>query len=249
MMRRTFKTSKCLVGYGNDGRIYYLKCRFHGSDNKKAYVHNVYTEYLILKLVNSSHFAIAREVLPLDNFGILVTDYYLKLKCTKNNIDFYLKELILGIKALHRIGIVHRNLSLEHLRINIFGRLVITGLGKAEIQHLPQSNIFNMCKGRKGDARYAAPEEFTGECFDGRKSDLWSCGIIYMKVFIEEFLWESAELHIEKYKKYFISRNRRKLFSKISYDAHLVMGKILDPNPVTRITIEELMESMWFKNR
>jgi BR serine/threonine kinase len=82
------------------------------------------------------------------------------------------RQLIYGLEYLHQRSICHRDLKPENLFLDDHDNLKIGDFGLARwAKHC----IFpSAC----GSLHYLAPEVLLGQPYDGRKADVWSCGVI-----------------------------------------------------------------------
>ena len=84
----------------------------------------------------------------------------------------FFRQIILAIEYLHDHGICHRDLKPENILLDSNGRIKIADFGFAR---WVKSNIADTAC---GSPHYAAPEVISGRPYDGRKADVWSCGVI-----------------------------------------------------------------------
>ncbi|GMF77757.1 unnamed protein product [[Candida] boidinii] len=83
-------------------------------------------------------------------------------------------QLVSGVDYMHSKGIVHRDLKLENLLLDKHKNIIITDFGFVNSFH---GNDF--MKTSCGSPCYAAPElVVSSEPYEGRKVDVWSCGVI-----------------------------------------------------------------------
>ncbi|KAK8366000.1 hypothetical protein E1A91_A02G088000v1 [Gossypium mustelinum] len=92
-----------------------------------------------------------------------------------------------------------------------------------------------------GTPNYVAPEVLKDKGYDGTSSDIWSCGVILFVLMAGYLPFDEPSL-IGLYKKAFFSCP-----SWFSSGARNFIKRILDPNPLTRITIPEILQDEWFK--
>jgi protein-serine/threonine kinase len=122
-------------------------------------------------------------------------------------------QLVSGVGYLHKEGVVHRDLKLEHLLLDDDGNIIISGFGFANTFDVDEflteeeearlsDPEFVKVRGldkvkpngtRKGDIlatsdgspTYAAPELVVRNgLYAGRKADVWSCGVILVSFHI-----------------------------------------------------------------
>lgn len=102
-------------------------------------------------------------------------------------------QLISAVKFLHENGVVHRDLKPENILLDQNGTLKVSDFGSSEVIKQPwNSDTFYPCCGPSGSQPYIAPECFSDDDFDGRKSDIWSCGIIFIYMITGQLPWKIA---------------------------------------------------------
>ena len=87
---------------------------------------------------------------------------------------FYLAEIILGVEALHKMGIIYRDLKPENILIDRQGHVKLIDFGFAKkIQDIKKDRAYTNC----GTPGYCAPEVML-DCGHTYKADIWSIGIL-----------------------------------------------------------------------
>nr|ALG05440.1 CBL-interacting protein kinase [Kandelia obovata] len=154
----------------------------------------------------------------------------------------YFQQLISAIDFCHSRGVYHRDLKPENLLLDEDGNLKVTDFGlSAFSEHLKQDGLLHTTCGTPA---YVAPEVIGKKGYDGAKADLWSCGVI-LYVLLAGFLPFQDDNLLSMYRK--IYRGDFKCPPFFSPEARSLITMLLDPNPSTRISIADIMDSSWFK--
>ncbi|KAL1210488.1 CBL-interacting serine/threonine-protein kinase 6 [Cardamine amara subsp. amara] len=154
----------------------------------------------------------------------------------------YFQQLISAVDFCHSRGVYHRDLKPENLLLDEEGNLKVTDFGlSAFTEHLKQDGLLHTTCGTPA---YVAPEVILKKGYDGAKADLWSCGVILF-VLLAGYLPFQDDNLVNMYRK--IYRGDFKCPGWLSSDARRLVTKLLDPNPNTRITVDKVMDSSWFK--
>lgn len=154
----------------------------------------------------------------------------------------YFQQLINVVDYCHSRGVYHRDLKPENLLLDAYGNLKISDFGLSALSHqVKDDGLFHTAC---GTPNYVAPEVLDDLGYDGATADLWSCGVILFVLLAGYFPFDDSNL-MNLYKK--ISAAEFTCPSWMSFGAMKLITRILNPNPVTRITIAEILEDKWFK--
>ncbi|GJJ71123.1 hypothetical protein EMPS_03473 [Entomortierella parvispora] len=165
-------------------------------------------------------------------------------------IDCCFKQLVNGVAYLHSMGVAHRDIKPENLLLDGQGRIKITDFGVSDVFRMCWEKSPHLSKGLCGSEPYIAPEEFLSKEYDARCVDVWACGIVYYCMVYQGIPFRAAMSQDLNYKHFLEMRavNNYEPFEKLPLGCRTLMKKILDPNPKTRITIEQIKEDPWFKS-
>ncbi|XP_039132205.1 CBL-interacting protein kinase 32-like isoform X1 [Dioscorea cayenensis subsp. rotundata] len=154
----------------------------------------------------------------------------------------YFHQLINAVDYCHSRGVYHRDLKPENLLLDAYGNLKVSDFGLSALSKQVKDDglLHTTC----GTPNYVAPEVLNDRGYDGATADLWSCGVILYVLLAGYLPFDDANL-ITLYKK--ISAAEFSCPSWISFGAMRLITRILDPNPMTRVTIPEILEDPWFK--
>ncbi|XP_023517341.1 CBL-interacting serine/threonine-protein kinase 14-like [Cucurbita pepo subsp. pepo] len=154
----------------------------------------------------------------------------------------YFQQLITAVGYCHSRGIFHRDLKPENLLLdeNFDLRVSDFGLGALTDQIRPDGLLHTLC----GTPAYVAPEILAKKGYDGAKIDVWSCGII-LYVLTAGFLPFNDSNLMAMYRK--IYRGDFRCPKWTSPDLRRFLSRLLDTNPETRITVDEIHQDPWFR--
>ncbi|XP_057521795.1 CBL-interacting serine/threonine-protein kinase 6-like [Amaranthus tricolor] len=157
----------------------------------------------------------------------------------------YFKQLISAVDYCHSRGVFHRDLKLENLLLDQDGNVKVTDFGLSALFEEKGENEQVMLRTCCGTPHYVAPEIVSkkGQGYDGAKADIWSCGII-LYVLLAGYLPFHDENVVQLYRK--VNNGDFTCPTWFSSEAKDLIIRMLDPNPSTRITVSEIMESSWW---
>ncbi|XP_016458427.2 CBL-interacting serine/threonine-protein kinase 14 [Nicotiana tabacum] len=154
----------------------------------------------------------------------------------------YFQQLISAVGYCHSRGVYHRDLKPENLLLDENWDLKVTDFGLSAVtdQIRPDGLLHTLC----GTPAYVAPEILAKKGYDGAKVDVWSCGIILF-VFNAGYLPFNDTNLMTMYRKIYKGEFRCPKWT--SPQLKRLLTRLLDTNPVTRITIEEIKDDPWFQ--
>ncbi|XP_015886059.2 CBL-interacting serine/threonine-protein kinase 8 [Ziziphus jujuba] len=152
----------------------------------------------------------------------------------------YFQQLIDGVDYCHSKGVYHRDLKPENLLLDSQGNLKISDFG---LSALPEQGV-SLLRTTCGTPNYVAPEVLSHKGYDGAVADVWSCGVILYVLMAGYLPFDELDLTT------LYSKIENAEFSCPTWfpvGAKSLIHRILDPNPETRITIEQVRDDEWFK--
>ena len=183
-------------------------------------------------------------------------------KVSEKTAKLLYRQIILGIKYMHQQGIVHRDIKLENILIDLNNNIKICDFGIGRVLSSPEQPLFDQC----GTPMYIAPEILLCSKEKGYKGfpvDIWSSGIVLYILLSgtlpfsfknsSSSLSESNESNLSEDNnnntelQYSIINKEPKEIENISKEAEDLLKKILKKNPEKRITCEEILNHPWMK--
>ncbi|KAL4666688.1 hypothetical protein H8959_005377 [Pygathrix nigripes] len=152
-------------------------------------------EIAILKLIEHPHVLKLHDVYENKKYLYLVLehvsggelfDYLVKKgRLTPKEARKFFRQIVSALDFCHSYSICHRDLKPENLLLDEKNNIRIADFGMASLQ-VGDSLLETSC----GSPHYACPEVIKGEKYDGRRADMWSCGVILfaLLVFISRLL-------------------------------------------------------------
>jgi len=192
------------------------------------------------------HLAIAMEYVP-------GGDMFQHVKRNKGlpepEARWFFQQLIVGLDYCHKMGVANRDIKLENTLLDGSPKplVKITDFGycKSDQESLPKSKV--------GTPGYTAPEIISARgSYDGKKADVWSCGVMLYVMLFCEYPFERPEDEHDKYGfqkvldrilrvDYHIPRSPR-----VSDECKDLIRRILVADPSQRLTIPQIQEHSWY---
>lgn len=152
----------------------------------------------------------------------------------------YFQQLIDAVDYCHSKGVYHRDLKPENLLLDSQGTLKISDFGLSALPQEGGGLLHTTC----GTPNYVAPEVLRHQGYDGSAADIWSCGVILYVIMAGYLPFDETDLPT-LYNK--ISTAEFAFPPWFSPAAKLLISRILDPNPKTRIQIVQIKSDPWFR--
>lgn len=153
----------------------------------------------------------------------------------------FFHQLISAISHCHSRRVYHRDIKVENLFLDHNWRLKLSDFGLSHV--VIDDDDMTMLRDQCGTHEYAAPEVLAGKGYHGDKADVWSCGVV-LYVMTAGFLPFDGDVDVMWRK---MKRGEFLLPKWMSPGLKWLLLRILDPNPETRIAIDEIMEDGWFR--
>ncbi|KAK9068951.1 hypothetical protein SSX86_013067 [Deinandra increscens subsp. villosa] len=250
-----------LLGHGNFAKVYHgrnvttgmsvaIKVINKNKVLKAGMMTHIKREIAVMRLVKHPNIVQLYEVMASKTKIYFILEYvkggelFDKLAKGKLKVEVarkYFAQLVSAIGYCHNRGAYHRDLKPENLLLDDEGNLKVSDFGlSALVETKRQDGLLHTCC---GSPAYVAPEIIDQKGYDGAKADIWSCGVVLF-VLLAGFLPFHDSNLIEMYRK--ITSARFRFPSSFPVEAKSLVSRMLDPNPVTRISITGIIEHPWF---
>ncbi|KAK4482835.1 hypothetical protein RD792_010007 [Penstemon davidsonii] len=153
----------------------------------------------------------------------------------------YFHQLVSALRFCHQNGVVHRDIKPQNLLLDQKGLLKITDFGLSALsEHKRDGLIYTAC----GTPAYTAPEVVYRKGYDGEKADAWSCGVLLYVFLVGRLPFDDSNLS-NMYRA--MQCRTFELPDWVSKPAKSVICRLMDPNPNTRLSLDDLIKLSWFK--
>ncbi|GAB5593706.1 serine/threonine protein kinase [Umbelopsis nana] len=227
------------------------------TENEKEYIKKVTAEFCIgstlhhtnvietLDLIQEgSNFYEIMEYAPNDLFNIVMSG-----KMSRDEIACCWRQLLSGFQYLESMGIAHRDLKLDNMVLDERGVVKLIDFGCAVVVKYPFEDKVALSKGICGSDPYIAPEQYTQDAYDAIKSDLWSCGIIFICMMIRRFPWRvPRSTHDTSFKSFASGQGAQRLFKLLPRDSRPIIERILQIDPAKRCSLQDILDDEWVKS-
>ncbi|XP_016147826.1 serine/threonine-protein kinase BRSK2 isoform X7 [Sinocyclocheilus grahami] len=205
-------------------------------------------EIAILKLIEHPHVLKLHDVYENKKYLYLVLehvsggelfDYLVKKgRLTPKEARKFFRQIISALDFCHSHSICHRDLKPENLLLDEKNNIRIADFGMASLQ-VGESLLETSC----GSPHYACPEVIRGEKYDGRKADVWSCGVILFALLVGALPFDDDNLRnlLEKVK---LGVFHMPHF--IPPDCQNLLRGMIEVDATKRFTLEQIQKHTWY---
>ncbi|MCH8078998.1 MAG: protein kinase [Proteobacteria bacterium] len=157
-------------------------------------------EYDLLSAMNHPHIIRIYERAFASEFAYIALEYLPQGDLSKRISEgistetamSYLRQIALGLGAIHKLNIIHRDLKPGNILFHDDGTLTITDFGTAKIisDKMMDITMKNMVV---GTPHYMSPEQCTGKKID-RRSDIYSLGVLFYQMLTAKMLFTANSI-------------------------------------------------------
>jgi len=214
-----------------------LEARFENEIRVNQQLHHegIVTLYDLLK--DDTYFYIVMEFCP---NGELFRYIVQNGKLEEPQAQSIFLQILEALKYVHSQGICHRDLKPENILLDSFCSIKISDFGLSRFVGA-NGLVGTPC----GSPCYASPECVSGKPYDGRKSDIWSCGVMLYAMLTGQLPWTK--------------RNQQQLFEQIRKGDYVVpnylseqckqfITGLMTVDPSRRLSLEEAISHPWLSN-
>ncbi|CAL4892880.1 unnamed protein product [Urochloa decumbens] len=151
-------------------------------------------------------------------------------------------QLASAVAHAHARGVFHRDVKPENLLLDERGDLKLTDFGLCAFAGGGELGADGLTATACGSPAYVAPEILLKKRYDPGKADVWSCGVVLFSLTAGYLPFNDGNL-MGMYRK--ICAGRFRCPKWFAPELRSLIGKMLDPNPSTRIKVGGILEHPW----
>jgi len=193
---------------------------------------------------NEFDFLIFDRVHGLDLFSIIDKRSFTPFK--EHDAKKIFKQILRAIRHSHEKNIVHRDIKLENILMDASGKVTVIDYGLCDIVKKGHSSE-RFC----GSLDYVAPEVLSRKTYDGYQADAFSLGIVLFTLLFAEFPFVAkdrvrAAQQLLNQPTISWEQSRLKRWN-VSETAKDLIGRMLNPNPDRRLTLDMVKMHPWIR--
>jgi serine/threonine protein kinase len=237
-------------------------------DNKNENMRKILYECNLMKKLNHPNITKILEMFDDEKFFLIIMEYInggnlfsfvkKRRKLSEKIAKFLFRQIILGIQHMHSKNIIHRDIKLENILIDLNNNIKICDFGISLILDSMTDVLYEHC----GTPMYIAPEILLSnesQGYLGPPIDIWSAGIALYIMLSGNIPFNITEIsngiHDEVKSKdikknnillqYSILTKQPTKIEGISDSAQDLLKGILNKDPKKRLTIEQILNHPW----
>ena len=163
-----------------------------------------------------------------------------RTKLNEPTARFIFRQIIEGLHYLHSQNILHRDIKLDNILIDLTNTVKICDFGVSK-----QIKTGEIMRDQCGTPAYIAPEILLNKGYEGFGVDIWSAGVVLYTMLAGVVPFKHKYLNDLHYS---IIQGKYEDIENISGEAMKLIKGILETDPKKRLSLEDILNSDWFKN-
>ena len=231
------------------GRLVAIKSFNKKKLKSKHAITKIYHEIEILKKLRHPFISQIYDTFETDTHILIVMEYICgdllsfirkRAKLNESSAKIIFKQVTEGLKYIHSNKIVHRDIKLDNILIDLNNTVKICDFGVS--RKLSTGDIMHE---NCGTPAYIAPEIFQNKGYEGYACDIWSAGVTlyYMLAGVQPFKAKNfTEL------KKIIKIGKYQKIDSLSLEAQDLIDGMLQTDPRKRLTLNQILNHPWLSD-
>ena len=199
-------------------------------------LHHPFINQILDSFETETHFFIVMEYVC----GDLLSFIRKRNKLNEPSAKIIFKQIIEGLKYIHKKKIIHRDIKLDNILIDLSNTIKICDFGVS--RKIDKGNlIYERC----GTPAYIAPEIYAKIGYDGGQCDIWSAGVTLYYILTGTLPFRGGNIH--ELEKVILSGEYERI-KNVSDEANDIISGMLKVDPNKRLTIDEILKHPWLNN-
>ena len=164
--------------------------------------------------------------------------------CENDKLDettaaFVFREIAKAVQFCHAFGVAHRDLKPENVLIDHFPLVKVSDFGLCG--YISEKKLMGtFC----GSPCYCSPECLSRTEYDGRKSDIWSLGVILFAMVTGEHPWnvDNTSVMVRQ-----IMKAQFRVPSDLSLECQNLIYSMMRVDPNERLSMDDIMKHPWLE--
>jgi len=196
-------------------------------------LHHPFINQILDSFETDTHFFIVMEYVC----GDLLSFIRKRNKLNEPSAKIIFKQIIEGLKYIHKKKIIHRDIKLDNILIDLSNTIKICDFGVS--RKIEKGNIiYERC----GTPAYIAPEIYAKIGYEGFKCDIWSAGVTLYYILSGTLPFKGSNIQeLEKA----ILRGEFERIRNVSDEANDIIEGMLRIDPEKRLSIDEILKHPW----
>ena len=231
------------------GRVVAIKSFNKENINNEISKEKILYETNLMRKLHHSSITKILETFETEKYILIIMEYISggnlqsfvkkRRKLGEKTAKILFKQIIEGIKYIHSQNIVHRDIKLENILIDLNNNIKICDFGVGKLIN-SNSLLHEQC----GTPVYMAPEIIKGEGYFGFPVDIWSSGIALYIMLSGNIPFNKSKVHDLQYN---ILNTPLNPIKNCSDEANDLLKGLLDKNPFKRLTHDDILNHPWLK--
>ena len=230
------------------GKIVAIKSFNKSNLKDENSIQKIYHEINLMKSLKHNSIVRILETLEIENYiliimenisgGNLLSFVKKRTKLNEKTAHFIFRQLISSIKFIHSKGIIHRDIKLDNILIDLNNTIKICDFGVGRT-YKKNEKLKDKC----GTPAYIAPEILiNNDGYFGPPVDVWSSGVVLYAMLSGNVPFKGN--NIKDLHQVIINGSYSNI-KDISNEAKDLICKIFEVNPLKRINIDEILNHPW----